>query len=60
MRTRLSAFSFSIIASRVVPGGIRNNTQCSRRCSIGHSETSVSEYWRAISRSVLVADALTR
>ncbi len=60
MSTRLSAFSFSIIASRVVPGGIRNSTQCICSCSIGHSDTSVSEYWRAISRSMAVADALTR
>ena len=60
MSTRLSALSFSIIASRVVPGGMRNSTQCILSCSMGHSETGVSEYWRAISRRVSAAEALTR
>jgi len=57
---RRSAFSFSMIASRVVPGGIRNSTQCICSSSIGHSDTRVSEYWLAISRISAVADALTR
>ena len=61
MSTRLSAFSFSMTASRVVPGGIRNSTQCICSCSIGHSDTSVSEYCARDARgSAAVADALTR
>ena len=47
-------------ASRVVPGGIRNSTQCICSCSIGHSDTSVSECLRASSRISELALALTR
>ena len=60
MRIRLSSFSFSMIASRVVPGGIRNSTQCICSSSIGHSDTRVSEYFVVISRMSAVAEALTR
>ena len=60
MSTRLSALSFSMIASRVVPGGIRNSTQCICSCSIGHSDTGVSEYGARARGSEVAADALTR
>ena len=45
-------------ASRVVPGGIRQQ-HCLCICSIGHSDTSVSEYCRASARIAAVAEALT-
>jgi hypothetical protein len=60
MRTRASPRSFSSTASRVVPGGMRNNTQCMPNCSIGHSDTCVSEYCRASSRTMTAAEALLR